>query len=217
MPPTITDLIPVPFLGSTIYVSDEIVPHVPLRPICEALGLDWRSQQRKLNSAKKRWGVVMMTTPSAGGVQQSLAIPLSRLYAWLHSITASKVKPQVRPTLERYHEECDAVLAQHFQRHRMGLPLPPAPGAALAGDMVEAVYGLPKAARDPEAERLAAKVIAARKAGAPFRRQEGDAIKALNALGYEKHDINWLIGKVACDAKRLPAAQQPTLPLFGEG
>lgn len=206
-------LIRVPFLGATIYVSDEVEPRVPLRPICERLGLVWSAQAMKLRSAKTRWGVSMIDTPSEGGIQAGIAIPLRRLFAWLHSITAAKVKPAIRPTLERYQAECDRVLEQHFMRHRMGLPPAPAPGAEPQGDMLVAIYGAPKAAGDPEAERLAAKVLAARKAGAPFRKAEGEALTALGRLGYAKWEITSLIGMVAAQQKKLAAARQAALPL----
>ena len=43
-----------------------------------------------------------------------LALPLNKLSAWLFSIDSSKVKEDIKPTLELYQDECDEVLFNHF-------------------------------------------------------------------------------------------------------
>jgi hypothetical protein len=101
----------VPFYGDKLNLIDKDgVPVVAVRPIADRLGLNWPTQYRKLMSEISRWGVVMMTTPSAGGMQESICIPVQKIFSWLGSISPSKVADKVRPVLERYQAECDQVL-----------------------------------------------------------------------------------------------------------
>ena len=44
-------------------------PYVAMKPLVENMGLDWRSQQRKLTA--KRWGMVKMTIPTNGDLSVS--------------------------------------------------------------------------------------------------------------------------------------------------
>jgi hypothetical protein len=88
---------------------------VPVRPICDALGLDWKSQHRKLTSNSERWCVVMMTTHDASGrAQEMVCLPQRRLFGWLMTIQPTKVKPEVREKLIAYQRHCDEVLYRHF-------------------------------------------------------------------------------------------------------
>ena len=88
-------------------------PYVPMRPVVEGMGLDWKSQHRKLAS-NPRWGMVKMTIPSSGGIQEMLCIPLRKLFGWFNSISANKVKPECKEAVIKYQEECDDVLWNHW-------------------------------------------------------------------------------------------------------
>jgi hypothetical protein len=88
-------------------------PYTPMKPIVEGMGLDWKSQYRKLVS-NPRWGMVKMTIPSSGGIQEMLCIPLRKLFGWFNSISANKVKPECKEAVIKYQEECDDVLWNHW-------------------------------------------------------------------------------------------------------
>lgn len=207
-------LIPVPFLGATIFVSNEVEPRVPMRPIVEALGLSWASQTEKLNADKKRWGVSMIETLGADmKVREMLAIPLRRLFGWLNGLTVSRVKKEIRPTLERYQQECDTVLELHWSRVRQGFPMPPAAGAEPRGNLLETIYGPPRAACDPEAERLARIALDAKAQAKPLRSIVAAAEAKIAALGYKRSEVKALICKVEEDIKAEKA--QPQLALGG--
>jgi hypothetical protein len=94
---------------------------VAMRPVVEGMGLSWTPQYRKLLADFDRWGVAIMATPSAGGDQESLCIPLARIWGWLMSISPNKVAPKIRPEVIAYQQECDRVLAQHFLHEIQGL------------------------------------------------------------------------------------------------
>ncbi len=55
-----------------------------------------------------------MQAPSAGGVQDTLALPLSMLNGWLFGVDVNRVREEVRPRLIQYQRECFDVLARHF-------------------------------------------------------------------------------------------------------
>ncbi|WP_275443331.1 MULTISPECIES: phage antirepressor N-terminal domain-containing protein [unclassified Halomonas] len=106
------------FHGTTIPTfSVEGVVRVAMKTICQSIGLDWRSQrQRILRHSVLSKGVVMITTPSKGGLQKSLTLPLTKLNGWLFGVDASRVKPEVRDKLVEYQEECFEVLSNYWQK-----------------------------------------------------------------------------------------------------
>ena len=90
-------------------------PYVLMKPICENIGLDWNSQKKRINrNAVLSKGKVMMTSPSNGGDQEYIALPLGMLNGWLMGVDANKVKPEIKDTLVKYQLECYDVLYQHF-------------------------------------------------------------------------------------------------------
>lgn len=86
---------------------------VSVRAVCEALDVNFSSQLAKLK--KKPWaGVALIAIPSPGGAQLTATIPLRALPMWLAGLSAMKVKPALRPRLERFQLEAAEVLARHF-------------------------------------------------------------------------------------------------------
>ncbi len=118
-------LTPIPFHGDTLYLLEhEGEPYVPVRPICEALGLSWGKQTEKLK--EQRWKCSLMATVALDGKRREmLCIPLRKLPGWLYAISPAKVRPDIRPKLERYQDECDEVLWRHWRgegAHGKGAP-----------------------------------------------------------------------------------------------
>lgn len=90
-------------------------PYVAMRSIVENIGLDWASQYRRIKSNEVlHKGIVMMTTPSKGGIQEILCLPLGYLNGWLFGIEINRVKPEIREVLKLYQLECFDVLYRHF-------------------------------------------------------------------------------------------------------
>lgn len=114
-----SQLSPVQFHGDTIFCIDyQNQPFTPMRPIVENMGLDWGSQSVKLNANKERWGVVMIATPSEGGEQKMLSLPVRKLPAWLNSINPKKIRPELRPKIELYQAESDDALWNYWMNGR---------------------------------------------------------------------------------------------------
>jgi hypothetical protein len=98
--------------------------YVPVRRLCDNLGVDWSAQRQRLSrdevlkDALK--GVVITTTPSladsrGGGPQEVLCLPLDLIPGWLFGIQPSRVKDEIRPKLTRYRRECFRVLWDAFK------------------------------------------------------------------------------------------------------
>lgn len=98
--------------------------YVPLRPICDYLGIDWASQRKRITRdpvlSETMMSMVIMTTdidPESRRPRSSemSCLPLKFLNGWLFGVNASRVKEELRERLIRYQRECYDVLAQAFQ------------------------------------------------------------------------------------------------------
>lgn len=109
-------LISVQFHGQTlITIQHNDEPHVAMRPIVEAMGLDWQAQlQRIKRHPVLAQGVVMITTPSDGGTQETNCLPLKLLNGWLFGIDTNRVKPDIRETILMYQRECYDALYRYW-------------------------------------------------------------------------------------------------------
>ncbi|WP_235845311.1 phage antirepressor N-terminal domain-containing protein [Morganella psychrotolerans] len=105
------------FKGDTLTtIQDGSTELVAMKPIVEAIGLDWKSQHRKLMSQKDKFSCGHMTIPSAGGLQEMLCMPLRKLNGWLFSINPNKVKASIRNKLISYQEECFSALHDYWSK-----------------------------------------------------------------------------------------------------
>ncbi|MCA9873486.1 MAG: phage antirepressor N-terminal domain-containing protein, partial [Anaerolineales bacterium] len=110
-----------------IKVKERREIYVPIRPVCDYLGVDWSAQYRRINRdpilAESVQGVAVTTTPSldgrGGGRQEMLCLPLKFLPGWLFGISASRVKPELREKILRYQRESYDVLWEAFQEGRL--------------------------------------------------------------------------------------------------
>jgi hypothetical protein len=109
-------IVSVAFHGATILaVLVNGIPHVSIRSICEALGLNVDGQiQRIKRHPVLAQGACVTHAPSAGGDQQVFCLPLDKLNGWLFGVSAARVRPELRERLVQYQRECFDVLAEHF-------------------------------------------------------------------------------------------------------
>lgn len=131
------DLLPVAFHGDTLYlVEHNGEPFTAVKPICEAIGLDWTAQHAKITSMGWRWNCSEATIVAADGKQRSMTcLPLRKLSGWLANISAAKVRPEIRDKLIAYQEECDGALWRYWTEghaRRPGAPAPAGPRQAAA-------------------------------------------------------------------------------------
>jgi hypothetical protein len=106
----------VPFHGNSLFVVEhQGEAYTPMKPIVEGMGLDWKSQHKKLSQRFTK-GMVEITIPSSGGSQNMICLALRKLAAWLNSISPNKVRAEIRDRVIQYQEECDDVLYEYWTK-----------------------------------------------------------------------------------------------------
>lgn len=87
----------VPFHGSALYVVNHNgEPYTPMKPIVEGIGMDWKTQFRKISQRFKSTVVEMTMVAADGKSRQMVCLPLRKLAGWLQTISPNKVKPEIR-------------------------------------------------------------------------------------------------------------------------
>lgn len=115
-------LMPVKFHGTSLsLINKDEKAFVALKPICEALCIQWEAQLKRIRrNPVLSQGVSIMDIPSNGGSQEMICLPLSMLNGWLFGINANRVKnPEIRQKLIEYQFECYDVLNAYW----MGKPI----------------------------------------------------------------------------------------------
>lgn len=95
------------------------IVRVAVKPICDAIGLNWRSQYNRMQRHPVlSTCVVMMTTQLPGERQRRklLTLPLNKLNGWLFGVDTTRVKPELRDKLVEYQSECFDVLSDYWQK-----------------------------------------------------------------------------------------------------
>lgn len=101
-----------------IIVTIKSKKYVAIRPICEAIGVDYSSQLKKLKSDPILSStVVLNTTVGADNNQREMqTILLKYVFGWLFRIDSRNVKEEIRKSVEKYQEECYDVLFDFFTK-----------------------------------------------------------------------------------------------------
>lgn len=103
---------------------------IPVRPICDALGLDWSAQYRRINGDMVLADVAMSVAVTATDIEEGsrrpltsemICLPLDYLNGWLFGVNAKRVKDEIRDRLVRYQRESYKVLAEAFQDGRLAV------------------------------------------------------------------------------------------------
>lgn len=103
--------------------ADNGVVYVPLRPLCDIIGVDWSAQYRRikrdlvLNQVAISVAITTMDNDphsTAPHTSEMLCLPLDYLNGWLFGINASRVKDEIRDKLVQYQLECYRILADAF-------------------------------------------------------------------------------------------------------
>jgi hypothetical protein len=88
------------------------------------MGLDWKSQFDKI---KQRFAstVVEITIVAGDGKNRLMTcLPLRKLAGWLYTISAGKVKPELREKVIQYQNECDDALWDYWTKGQATRPQP---------------------------------------------------------------------------------------------
>ncbi len=113
-------LVPFTFRGDALDVvrlADGDVG-LPLRRLCEVLGLDDDAQRRRLLRTAEtgcRWACTsVMTVQVAGQGREVVVLPRRSIPMWAATVDASRVAPEVRSKLVAYQDEAAEALARAF-------------------------------------------------------------------------------------------------------
>ncbi len=102
-----------------VRVHEQPEIYVPLRPICDYLGLNWSGQLQRLRRdevLREALQFVCIThTNPAGGDPNVVCLPLEYLPGWLFGISTSRVRPELQAKITQYRRECFRVLWRAFQ------------------------------------------------------------------------------------------------------
>lgn len=104
------------FHGQTLLatIQDNVV-YTALKPICENIGLSWNAQFERIKRDEVLVeGIRMIRTPTKGGFQDVVCLPLTLLNGWLFGVDTNRVKAEIRETLITYKRECYQALFDYW-------------------------------------------------------------------------------------------------------
>ena len=105
-------------VAALVRVHEQPEIYVPLRPICEYLGLNWSGQLQRLRRdevLREALQFVCIThTNPVGGDPNVVCLPLEYLPGWLFGISTSRVRPDLQVKITQYRRECFRVFLEAF-------------------------------------------------------------------------------------------------------
>ena len=100
---------------SLITVEQNGNHYVAMKPICENIGLAWEPQVLRIKRDEVlSQGMIIMITPTNGGNQNMICLPIEYLNGWLFGIDINRCKPEIRDTLIKYKKECYQALHDYW-------------------------------------------------------------------------------------------------------
>lgn len=128
-------------IGVIIEEDGERRIYVPVRPICDYLGLSWAGQRERImrDEVLAESARFVRITRTAVGRRTVVCLPLDFLPGWLFGISFDRVRPELRPALKRYRRECFRALAQAFSPELV-IPQLPRTGTAATSSFPGFVY-----------------------------------------------------------------------------
>jgi hypothetical protein len=154
-------------MGVIIEEGGERRIYVPVRPICDYLGLSWSGQRERVMrdevlAESVRFVRVTRTNPK-GGDPELLCLPLDYLPGWMFGVSANRVKPELKERITLYKRECYRRLWDAFKHEilpattDLAPTIPAASGAQLAYELATAVQNLAREQMDME-QRLGGRI-----------------------------------------------------------
>ena len=90
--------------------------YTAMKPICENIGLDWKSQysRMKRDDVLNSTVVIITTVAEDGKNREMLCLPIQYLNGWLFGIDINRCNPEIRDTLIKYKKECYQALHDYW-------------------------------------------------------------------------------------------------------
>lgn len=104
--------------GAEIYAvrNENGETYVPIKPICEAIGVADNKQREKIteDDILSSVGTLRVSTGSDGKQYEMFCLPVEYVYGWIFMINPKNVKAESRDSVVKYKKECYDVLYRHF-------------------------------------------------------------------------------------------------------
>ena len=102
--------------GVDIVATSDEEQLVPIKPICEALGIDFKVQYEKLREDEDLSSTMVLSTIVAKDdkEREMCCLPIEFVFGWLFTINPKNVKPEAKEAVRAYRWECYRVLYRHF-------------------------------------------------------------------------------------------------------
>lgn len=97
-----------------VATSDEQM--VPIRPICEALGISIERQRKKIQEDEDLNSVAALraATGADGKQYEMLCLPIRYIFGWLFTINPKNVNQEAQEAVKVYRRRCYDALYNHF-------------------------------------------------------------------------------------------------------
>ncbi len=89
---------------------------VPIKPICDALGIDAKAQRSKIQDDVflSSTGVLSTSVAGDGKEREMFCLPFKYVFGWLFTINPANVKEEAREAVLNYRAQCYDALYDHF-------------------------------------------------------------------------------------------------------
>ncbi len=176
----------VDFLGHQINCIQDAdgSPYVPLRWLCEILGIDDKRQRREVKDSGVYDWKMLSVKGANGRHRKTLCLPVKQACLWFYMVNPNTVRPEIKGRLLEYQEESTAAL-WHSSQYGLGFD-PRSPAEEIEAHVRESGYRRlqewPPGSRDPVIERvvlLMAEIAVFRRFGeeaAPYRDKARECI-----------------------------------------
>ena len=93
---------------------------IPIRPICDALGVNSNGQIEKIKSDPILGATdkLSLSVGPDGRQREMVCLPLQYIFGWLFTINPGNVDERAKEVVIRYKKECYDALYNHFARAR---------------------------------------------------------------------------------------------------
>lgn len=93
---------------------------IPIRPICDALGVNSNGQIEKIKSDPILGATdkLSLSVGPDGRQREMVCLPLQYVFGWLFTINPGNVDERAKEAVIRYKKECYDALHNHFARAR---------------------------------------------------------------------------------------------------
>lgn len=103
-----------------IMVGSDKNEMVPIKPICEVLGIDAKTQVDKIKEHPilSSTGGLSPLVAADGKEREMFCIPFKYVFGWLFTINPGNVKEEARESIVKYQLECYDALYEYFAEYQ---------------------------------------------------------------------------------------------------